>query len=143
MKRAAAGDRAVEENSLLLTPLGAGREVGRSCLLLEYKGLTVLLDCGVLPSFAGRDSLPYLDHVPPASVDVVVITCVRARRSGPAAAAPASTAGCVCPLPSHTPPTLRPAGAAATFTWTTLLRCPTLRSASLAFAAASLPRLPL
>jgi cleavage and polyadenylation specificity factor subunit 3 len=74
MKRA--GDRNVEENALNLTPLGAGREVGRSCLLLEYKGLTVLLDCGVLPSFAGRDSLPYLDHVPPSSVDVVVITCV-------------------------------------------------------------------
>ena len=103
MKRAAAGDRAVEENSLLLTPLGAGREVGRSCLLLEYKGLTVLLDCGVLPSFAGRDSLPYLDHVPPASVDVVVITCVLRARPCPQPPQPPQGQPCPLPSPSHTP----------------------------------------
>ena len=75
MKRGA-GDVLGDDNELKLTPLGAGREVGRSCLLLEYKGLKVLLDCGVMPSLKGMDSLPSLDTVPPSSVDVVVITCV-------------------------------------------------------------------
>ena len=34
----------VDENDLLkLTPLGAGNEVGRSSILLEYKGKTILV----------------------------------------------------------------------------------------------------
>ena len=79
MKRAAdaaASSPAVEWNTLRLRPLGAGTEVGRSCLILKFKGLTVMLDCGVLPSFQGKESLPLLAEVDPASVDVVSITCV-------------------------------------------------------------------
>lgn len=35
----------VDKNDLLkLTPLGAGNEVGRSSLLLEYKGKTILVN---------------------------------------------------------------------------------------------------
>jgi cleavage and polyadenylation specificity factor subunit 3 len=36
-----------EENDLLLIrPLGAGQEVGRSCIMLEFKGKKIMLDCG-------------------------------------------------------------------------------------------------
>lgn len=36
---------------LTITPYGAGSEVGRSCILLEYQGMRVLLDCGVHPGY--------------------------------------------------------------------------------------------
>lgn len=35
-----------EEDKLVVTPLGAGNEVGRSCVYMSYKGKTVL----VMPS---------------------------------------------------------------------------------------------
>ena len=57
-----------------LTPLGGGNEVGRSCLLLRYKGQCIMLDCGILPSFSGLESLPWLGELDPAEVDVVFIT---------------------------------------------------------------------
>ena len=59
---------------LELTPLGGGNEVGRSCLILRYKGTTIMLDCGVLPSFQGLASLPWLGEIDPAEVDIVFIT---------------------------------------------------------------------
>lgn len=35
-----------DENDLLkITPLGSGNEVGRSSILLEYKGKTILVGC--------------------------------------------------------------------------------------------------
>jgi hypothetical protein len=59
---------------LELTPLGGGNEVGRSCLVLRYKGKVVMMDCGILPSFQGLESLPWLGELDPAEVDVVFIT---------------------------------------------------------------------
>ena len=69
-------DPRFEWNMLRLTPLGAGREVGRSCLILRYKGKCIMLDCGVLPSFKGEEALPLLREINPAEVDVIVITYV-------------------------------------------------------------------
>lgn len=37
--------------TMKVTPFGAGSEVGRSCILLEYQGMRVLLDCGVHPGY--------------------------------------------------------------------------------------------
>lgn len=37
--------------TMKVTPFGAGAEVGRSCILLEYQGMRVLLDCGVHPGY--------------------------------------------------------------------------------------------
>lgn len=59
---------------LELTPLGGGNEVGRSCLVLRYKGKTIMMDCGILPSFSGLESLPWLGELDPAEVDIVFIT---------------------------------------------------------------------
>ncbi len=71
---AADAEPQIEYNTLKLRPLGAGNEVGRSCLILKFKGLTIMLDCGVLPSFSGEASLPLLREIDPAEVDVVIIT---------------------------------------------------------------------
>ncbi|KAJ8652014.1 hypothetical protein O0I10_012358 [Lichtheimia ornata] len=65
----------VDENDLLkLTPLGSGNEVGRSSILLEYKGKKVLLDAGIHPAYNGLASLPFFDEIDPASIDVLLVT---------------------------------------------------------------------
>ncbi|KAJ2891895.1 endoribonuclease ysh1, partial [Coemansia aciculifera] len=63
-----------ENDLLIITPLGAGREVGRSCLVLEYKGKKVMLDCGLHAGRSGPNSLPYFDEVDPASIDILLVT---------------------------------------------------------------------
>lgn len=60
--------------NLSVIPLGAGNEVGRSCILLQFKGKTIMLDCGVHPAYTGLASLPYFDEVDPSTVDLVLIT---------------------------------------------------------------------
>lgn len=57
-----------------LTPLGSGQEVGRSCHLLEFRGFTILLDCGIHPGYDGLNGLPFLDQIEPDQVDVLLIT---------------------------------------------------------------------
>ncbi|KAF3835834.1 hypothetical protein F7725_028392 [Dissostichus mawsoni] len=54
---------AEESDQLLIRPLGAGQEVGRSCIILEFKGRKIMLDCGIHPGLEGMDALPFhLDH---------------------------------------------------------------------------------
>lgn len=57
--------RPVEELSdeLTITPLGAGQEVGRSCILLQFKGKRVLLDIGIHPGLSGLEALPFIDVI--------------------------------------------------------------------------------
>lgn len=55
-------------------PLGAGQEVGRSCIIVRYGGKTVMLDCGVHPGFYGLASLPFFDEVDLSEVDVMLVT---------------------------------------------------------------------
>ncbi|KAJ2357075.1 endoribonuclease ysh1, partial [Coemansia erecta] len=63
-----------KDDLLRITPLGAGREVGRSCIVLEYKGKTIMLDCGLHPGYEGMNSLPFFDEVDPAAVDLMLVT---------------------------------------------------------------------
>jgi len=44
-----------------LTVLGAGRQVGRSCFLLQTPNSKVLLDCGIDVASSGDDKFPYLN----------------------------------------------------------------------------------
>ncbi|PRW05865.1 Cleavage and polyadenylation specificity factor subunit 3 [Chlorella sorokiniana] len=62
------------ENMVQVLPLGAGQEVGRSCIIVKYGGKTVMLDCGVHPGFHGLASLPFFDEVDLAEVDVMLVT---------------------------------------------------------------------
>jgi cleavage and polyadenylation specificity factor subunit 3 len=57
MKREGPGESSAED-VLEVVPLGGGGEVGRSCLLLRFKGKTVMLDCGMHPAFPGQAGLP-------------------------------------------------------------------------------------
>ncbi|KAH7532343.1 cleavage and polyadenylation specificity factor subunit 3-I [Ziziphus jujuba] len=63
-----------EEDKLVVTPLGAGNEVGRSCVYMSYKGKTVLFDCGIHPAYSGMAALPYFDEIDPSTIDVLLIT---------------------------------------------------------------------
>ena len=42
-------DAAAAGDLMELTPLGAGQEVGRSCLYLTFKGKTIMVRLGPLP----------------------------------------------------------------------------------------------
>ena len=64
-----------EESDLLrITPLGAGQEVGRSCIFIEFKGKKILLDLGIHPGYTGLDSLPFIDEIDPEEVDLLLIS---------------------------------------------------------------------
>lgn len=60
--------------TLSITPLGSGREVGRSCHLLTFGGLTILLDAGIHPGYAGSAGLPSFDSIDCATIDLVLVT---------------------------------------------------------------------
>ncbi|KAL2460520.1 Cleavage and polyadenylation specificity factor subunit 3-I [Abeliophyllum distichum] len=70
LKRSAMRD----EDQLIVTPLGAGSEVGRSCVHMSYKGKIVMFDCGIHPAFSGMAALPYFDEIDPSRIDVLLIT---------------------------------------------------------------------
>ncbi len=57
-----------------LTPLGAGQEVGRSCHVLEFRGMTIMLDIGIHPGYDGMNGLPFLDRIEPDQIDVLLVT---------------------------------------------------------------------
>lgn len=59
---------------IVVKPLGAGCEVGRSCIHLKYKEKELLLDCGVHPAYTGVASLPFLDLIDLEKIDAVLIT---------------------------------------------------------------------
>uniref|UniRef100_A0A4W3HXE4 Cleavage and polyadenylation specificity factor subunit 3 n=1 Tax=Callorhinchus milii TaxID=7868 RepID=A0A4W3HXE4_CALMI len=54
--------------------LGAGQEVGRSCIIVEFKGRKIMLDCGIHPGLEGMDALPYIDLIDPAEIDLLLIS---------------------------------------------------------------------
>jgi cleavage and polyadenylation specificity factor subunit 3 len=75
MKRKPSDEPVEDESDILkITPLGAGNEVGRSCILIQFKNKTILLDCGLHPAYTGLAALPFIDFIDPATVDVVLVT---------------------------------------------------------------------
>ncbi|KAL8618913.1 Cleavage and polyadenylation specificity factor subunit 3 [Nucella lapillus] len=71
-----------ESDELLIRPLGAGQEVGRSCHLLEFKGKKILLDCGIHPGMHGMESLPFLDLIEPEEIDLMLVSHFHLDHSG-------------------------------------------------------------
>ncbi|KAG6466901.1 cleavage and polyadenylation specificity factor subunit 3-I-like [Zingiber officinale] len=63
-----------EDDQLIITPLGAGNEVGRSCVFMSYRGKNVLFDCGIHPGYSGMAALPYFDEIDPSTIDVLLVT---------------------------------------------------------------------
>lgn len=64
----------VPTDTLHFTNLGAGKEVGRSCHIIQFKDKTVMLDAGVHPAYSGQASLPYYDEFDLSEVDVLLIS---------------------------------------------------------------------
>ncbi|XP_037082231.1 cleavage and polyadenylation specificity factor 73-like [Pollicipes pollicipes] len=63
-----------ELDQLLIRPLGAGQEVGRSCIMLEFKGKKIMLDCGIHPGLSGMDALPFVDMINAEEVDLLLVS---------------------------------------------------------------------
>jgi len=61
-------------DNMEIMPLGAGQEVGRSCVVLKYRGKTVMFDCGIHPARSGISGLPFFDEIDPSTIDVLLIT---------------------------------------------------------------------
>jgi cleavage and polyadenylation specificity factor subunit 3 len=62
------------EDVMTITPLGSGQEVGRSCHVLEFRDMKIMLDCGIHPGYEGMNGLPFLDRIEPEQVDILLIT---------------------------------------------------------------------
>lgn len=57
-----------------ILPLGAGCEVGRSCLILTINNKKIMLDCGLMINKEDADSLPLFDRINPEEIAMVIIT---------------------------------------------------------------------
>ncbi len=67
-----------------LTCLGSGRQVGRSCFLLQTKNSKILLDCGIDVASSGTDKFPYFD-VPEFNIneiDAIILSHAHLDHSG-------------------------------------------------------------
>ncbi|XP_063900971.1 cleavage and polyadenylation specificity factor subunit 3-like [Zophobas morio] len=62
------------DDLMIIKPLGAGQEVGRSCHILSYKKKTIMLDCGIHPGLTGFAALPFFDACDPAEIDLLLIS---------------------------------------------------------------------
>lgn len=70
----------IDNDLLEIVPLGGGREVGRSCIMVKFKGKLIMvrsvkkLDCGIHPASNDLSALPFLDLIEPEEVDMALIT---------------------------------------------------------------------
>ncbi|MFA6023412.1 MAG: beta-CASP ribonuclease aCPSF1 [Candidatus Pacearchaeota archaeon] len=65
-----------KEGWIRLTMLGSGRQVGRSCILLQTPNSKILLDCGIDVASHGSERFPYFD-IPEfdiSTVDAVIVS---------------------------------------------------------------------
>lgn len=64
--------------------LGAARQVGRTCLLLQTPESRIILDCGIDPSTDGPETYPYLDapEFNISEIDAVIVTHSHLDHSG-------------------------------------------------------------
>ncbi|KAL7713235.1 Cleavage and polyadenylation specificity factor subunit [Entamoeba marina] len=67
----------INGNFLEVKPLGAGREVGRSCFVVKFMGHSIMLDCGVHPAKEhGEAALPLFEYCDMDSIEVLCVTHV-------------------------------------------------------------------
>ncbi len=59
-------------SSIRVTPLGAGQDVGRSCLLVSMGGKHIMLDCGMHMGYNDDRRFPDFSYVTPGAVGPTV-----------------------------------------------------------------------
>jgi cleavage and polyadenylation specificity factor subunit 3 len=60
---------------LEIMPIGAGNEVGRSCVLVTFKGKKIMFDCGIHPAYPGIAGLPFFDAIDdPSEIDLLLVS---------------------------------------------------------------------
>lgn len=65
--------------SIKVVPLGAGQDVGRSCLILSIGGRNVMLDCGMHMGYEDARRFPDFSFISPSSnftdiIDAVIVS---------------------------------------------------------------------
>ncbi|MAH06900.1 beta-CASP ribonuclease aCPSF1 [Candidatus Pacearchaeota archaeon] len=72
------------EGWIRVTMLGGGRQVGRSCILLQTQTTKVLMDCGINPAAKGKDRFPYLDisEFKISELDAIILSHAHLDHSG-------------------------------------------------------------
>ena len=60
-------------NTIKITPLGGGQEIGANSYLLEWKGKNILLDAGMHPMRSGPEQLVSIERVP-QNLDALIIS---------------------------------------------------------------------
>ncbi len=72
------------EEWVRITFLGGGRQVGRSCILLQTPQSKILLDCGINVAAKGKEKFPYLDvsEFKINELDAIILTHAHLDHSG-------------------------------------------------------------
>ncbi|MBI5251439.1 MAG: MBL fold metallo-hydrolase [Desulfomonile tiedjei] len=63
-----------KQNSITLTILGGGKEIGANSYLLDWKGTRIVLDCGLDITKGGFETLPNFDILGKLEVDAAIIS---------------------------------------------------------------------